>query len=252
MEIVIIEDEKLVSDDLSDILQSIDKTISITKIISSVKEALTYFKKGTTPQLIFSDIQLGDGYSFEIFNKLQHTVPVIYCTAFNQHALQAFENNGIAYVLKPYTKTTIKQALEKYKLLKQNFTLQQHINYDDLRNALAANSPRPHSLLINNKNKIIPVKITDIAFFTIEHKTTSLVTFKNEKFNISHTLDELEEICGADFFRTNRQFLLNKNAVKEVVHYSFRKLFVNLYVDANVEVIINKEKSTIFLNWLKC
>lgn len=252
MEIVIIEDEKLVSDDLSDILQSIDKTISITRIISSVKEALTYFKKGTTPQLIFSDIQLGDGYSFEIFNKLQHTVPVIYCTAFNQHALQAFENNGIAYVLKPYTKTTIKQALEKYKLLKQNFTLQQHINYDDLRNALAENSPRPHSLLINNKNKIIPVKIIDIAFFTIEHKTTSLVTFKNEKFNISHTLDELEEICGADFFRTNRQFLLNKNAVKEVVHYSFRKLFVNLYVDANVEVIINKEKSTIFLNWLKC
>jgi len=251
MEIVIIEDEKLVSDDLSDILQSIDKTISITKVISSVKEAVAYFKKGTTPQLIFSDIQLGDGYSFEIFNKLQHTVPVIYCTAFNQHALQAFENNGIAYVLKPYTKTTIQQALEKYKLLKQNFTLQQHINYDDLIAALAANSSRPHTLLVNNKNKIIPVKIADIAFFTIEHKTTSLVTFKDEKFSISHTLDELEEICGADFFRTNRQVLLNKNAVKDVLHYSFRKLFVNLSVETNCEVIINKEKSTIFLNWLK-
>jgi two-component system, LytTR family, response regulator LytT len=251
MDIVIIEDEKLVSEDLSAILQSIDSTINIKKTISSVKEAISYFKKSTTPQLIFSDIQLGDGYSFEIFNELQHTAPVIYCTAFNQHALQAFENNGIAYVLKPYTKSTINQALEKFKLLKQNFNLQQHINYDGLITALAASNSKPHTLLVNNKNKIIPVKISDIAFFTIEHKAAILVTFKNEKFSINHPLDELEEICGAAFFRTNRQFLLNKNAVKDVLHYSFRKLFVNLCVETDSEVIINKEKSTMFLNWLK-
>jgi len=251
MDIVIIEDEKLVSDDLSAILRSIDHTINIKRTISSVKEAITYFKKSAIPQLIFSDIQLGDGYSFEIFNELQHTTPVIYCTAFDQHALQAFENNGIAYVLKPYTRSTIKLALEKYKLLKQNFSLQQHIHYDDLLTALATNSSKPHTLLVNNKNKIIPIKIGDIAFFTIEQKTALLFTFKNEKFSITHTLDELEEICGPDFFRTSRQFLLNKNAVKDVLHYSFRKLFVNLCVDTNFEVIINKEKSTIFLNWLK-
>jgi len=78
-----------------------------------------------------------------------------------------------------------------------------------------------------------------------------LVTFKQEKFMVNHTLDELEDICGPDFFRANRQFLLNKSAIKEVVHYGFRKLFVNLGVDVNGEVIINKEKSTLFLNWLK-
>jgi DNA-binding LytR/AlgR family response regulator len=251
MEIVIIEDEKLVSDDLTDILRSLDNTISITKVISSVKEAVTYFKKAVAPQLIFSDIQLGDGYSFEIFDKLQHTVPVIYCTAFNQHALQAFENNGIAYVLKPYTKSTIKQALEKYTSLKQNFTLQQPFDYDVLKSLLAGGNSKTHTILVNNKNKIIPVKITDIAFFTIENKAVSLVTFKNEKFCINNTLDELEATCGIDFCRVNRQFLLNKNAVKDVVHYSFRKLFVNLSFETNYEVIINKDKSTMFLNWLQ-
>lgn len=251
MEIVIIEDEKLVSDDLSDILRSIDSTISIIKVISSVKEGIAYFKKTTAPHLIFSDIQLGDGYSFEIFDKLQPAVPVIYCTAFNQHALQAFESNGIAYVLKPYSRSTIKQALEKYTLLKQNFTLLQPANYDVLKMLLSGNNNKTNTILVNNKNKIIPVKISDIAFFTIENKAVLLVTFRNEKFGINNTLDELEANCGDSFCRVNRQFLLNRNAVKDVVHYSFRKLFVNLSFETNYEVIINKDRSGMFLNWLQ-
>ncbi|MGF2413398.1 LytR/AlgR family response regulator transcription factor [Ferruginibacter sp.] len=252
MNVVLIEDEKLVSDDLSDILQSLDGNIHISKTISSVKEAMHYFKNNATPQLIFSDIQLGDGYSFEIFKELQTTTPVIYCTAFNEHALQAFENNGIAYVLKPYSKNTIRQALDKYQSLKKTFVLQQQqINYDQLINAITGNSIKSQTLLVNYKNKIIPVKITDVAFFTIEHKTTSLVTLQNQQYSISHTLDELEQICGADFFRANRQFLINKAGVKEVLHYGLRKLFVNLCVETKGEVVINKVKTTVFLNWLK-
>lgn len=251
MDVVIIEDEKLVSEDLAAILCSIDGKINIKKTISSVKEAVSYFGSTATPQLIFSDIQLGDGYSFEIFNRIRQSVPVIYCTAFNQHALQAFDNNGIAYVLKPYTRNTIEQALEKYKALKNSFGQQYRINYDELISSLSAGPARPQTLLVNNKNRIIPVKIADVALFVIEHKTPMLVTFKQEKFSMNNTLDELEEICGADFFRANRQFLVNKNAVKDVVHYSFRKLFVNLRMDSGYEVIINKEKSTQFLNWLK-
>ena len=251
MNVVLIEDEKLVSDDLSDILQSLDGNITISHTISSVKEALSYFKNNATPQLIFSDIQLGDGYSFEIFKELHTNTPVIYCTAFNQHALQAFENNGIAYVLKPYSKNTIKQALDKYQSLKATFGNYQQINYDNLIAAITGNTTKPQTLLVNYKNKIIPVKIADIAFFTIEHKVTSLVTLQNQQYTINQSLDELEEICGADFFRANRQFLINKKAVKEVVHYSLRKLFVNLTVETSEEVIINKVKATGFLNWLK-
>ncbi|MEI9958475.1 MAG: response regulator [Ferruginibacter sp.] len=95
MNVVLIEDEKMVSEDLSNILQSLDNTINISQTIGSVKEAVHYLKNNTSPQLIFSDIQLGDGYSFEIFKELQTTTPIIYCTAFNQHALQAFETTAL-------------------------------------------------------------------------------------------------------------------------------------------------------------
>jgi DNA-binding LytR/AlgR family response regulator len=245
MNIVLIEDEKLVSDDLADILQSLDGNITISKTISSVKEAVHYFKNNSSPQLIFSDIQLGDGYSFEIFKELQTTTPVIYCTAFNQHSLKAF-------VLKPYSKHTIKQALDKYQALKQTFALQQQINYDQLLAAITNQTPpKPQTLLVNYKNKIIPVKISDIAFFTIEHKATAMITLQNQQFTINHTLDELELICGVSFFRANRQFLINKAAVKEVLHYGLRKLFVHLHVATHEDVVINKVKTTAFLNWLK-
>ncbi len=252
MNIVVIEDEKLVSDDLADILHSLDSNITISKTISSVKEAVQYFKTHDSPQLIFSDIQLGDGYSFEIFKELHTTAPVIYCTAFNQHSLQAFQHNGIAYVLKPYTRNTIKQALDKYKALKNTFTLQQQFNYQQLISAIACNNVNRHqNLLVNYKNKIIPVKISEVAFFTIEHKITSLTTLQNQQFTITHTLDEMEEISGNAFFRANRQFLINKAAVKEVLHYGLRKLFVQLSVNTPCEVVINKVKTTGFLNWLK-
>jgi two-component system, LytTR family, response regulator LytT len=247
MDVVIIEDERLVSEDLSEILRSIDKTINITGTLASVKEAVAYFKSGAKPQLIFSDVQLGDGYSFEIFNKMHHLLPVIYCTAYDQHALKAFEKNGIAYVLKPYTRASIKQALEKYKSLKKNLNDPQPVPPV----AVPVHAGGIKSLLVNSRNRIIPVRISDIAFFSIENKTTILFTFLNENFSVSHTLDELEEICGSGFFRANRQILLNKNSVKDVVHYGFRKLFVNLQVETSHEVVINKEKISLFLNWLK-
>lgn len=249
MNVVLIEDEKLVSDDLADILQSIDSSITISKTISSVKEALDYLKDNTSTQLIFSDIQLGDGYSFEIFHALNTTTPVIYCTAYDQHALEAFDNNGIAYILKPYTRKTIKQAWDKYKMLQQTFS--HPVSYNDLIATLTGNLQKPPTLLVNCKNKIIPVKVTDIAFFLVEYKATSLVTFNNQKFSISHTLDELEEMCGQSFFRANRQYLINRESVKEVIHYGHRKLFVKLTASTTEEIIINKVKSTGFLNWLK-
>jgi DNA-binding LytR/AlgR family response regulator len=251
MNVVLIEDEKLVSDDLCDILHSLDDNITISRTVSSVKEAVNYFKSHDSPELIFSDIQLGDGYSFEIFKELQTTTPVIYCTAFNQHALQAFENNGIAYVLKPYSKSTIKQALDKYESLKKTFAVHREVNYDHLLDAITGQVTRPKTLLVNYKNKIIPVKIADVAVFSVEHKVTSLTTLQGQHYSINHSLDEMETACGVGFFRANRQFLINKASVKEVLHYSLRKLFVNLTVPTSEEVMVNKVKSTAFLNWLK-
>lgn len=251
MNVVIIEDEKMVADDLAGILHEINSDITISSILSSVKEAVNYMRSAQTPHLIFSDIQLGDGYSFEVFNEVHTPAPVIYCTAFNQHALEAFNNNGIAYVLKPYSKETIKKALQKYELLEKAFAPAVPIDYSSLLNAITGKTTRTATLLVNTANKIIPVKTTDIAFFGTGHKGTCLTTFANEKYELSYPLDELEEICGREFFRASRQFLVNKSAVREVLHYGLRKLFVVLSVQSNEEIVINKTKITAFLNWLK-
>ncbi|MDD2792914.1 MAG: LytTR family DNA-binding domain-containing protein [Sediminibacterium sp.] len=248
--VVIIEDEKMTSDDLAEILKTIDSNINIIKIISSVKEGQAYFNGNHSAQLIFSDIQLCDGYSFEIFTAINTTTPVIYCTAYNQHALEAFDNNGIAYVLKPYSVKLIAEALDKYKKLQQSFL--NPLNHADLLVTICQNNnARPQSLLVSSKNKIIPVKISAVALFSVDKKNTFLITFQNQKFSLNYTLDELEAICGSDFFRANRQYLINRESIREVIHYGFRRLFVGLIPEVSDEVIINKVKAPSFLNWLK-
>lgn len=251
MHIVLIEDEQLVSDELCELLTQIDPSITITAVLSSVQEAIAYFNEPHNTQLIFSDIQLGDGYSFEIFKAVQPTIPVIYCTAYHDHALQAFDHNGIAYVLKPYSKTSIENAIYKYKMLVQSNSKQPLINYEALLANITKQPTKPQVLLINNGNKIIPVKTTEVACFKVEHKHTALTTILNQRYHINHTLEELEYLCGDVFFRANRQFLINKESIKEVEHYSLRKLFIKLHVKTEEEIIINKTKASAFLNWLK-
>ncbi|MFY7840958.1 MAG: LytR/AlgR family response regulator transcription factor [Lacibacter sp.] len=250
MHIVLIEDEQLVSDELCELLTQIDPSITIDAVLSSVKEAIAYFNEPHKTQLIFSDIQLGDGYSFEIFKAVQPTVPIIYCTAYHDHALQAFDHNGIAYVLKPYSGTSIENALSKYRML-QNNSNPPSVNYEALLANITGQQTKPQVLLINNGNKIIPVKTTEVACFKVEHKFTSLTTILNQRYQVNSSLDELEDLCGSSFFRANRQFLVNKESIKEVEHYSLRKLFIKLHVKTEEEIIINKTKASAFLNWLK-
>ncbi|MEO6289834.1 MAG: LytTR family DNA-binding domain-containing protein [Ginsengibacter sp.] len=253
MKIVIIEDELLAAEDLSEILLKLSKEIQVTRILYSVKEAVEYFRHNRFPDLIFCDIQLGDGYSFEIFRQVKLEVPVIFCTAYNQYALEAFKNNGIDYILKPFTSWHIKEAIEKYNILKQNFVTTA-IDYTGILKILqseADNEKRPSSILVNFKEKIIPIKISDIAVFNIDHKITQLTMFNNQKFYISHALDELESFCGHEFYRANRQYLINRQTIQEAQQSYSRKLTVKLKVEGNHEVIISKNKASEFLNWLR-
>ena len=253
MKVVIVEDEALTAEDLAEILLKLPDRIEVVKILTSVQEAIIYFKNNSSPNLIFCDIQLGDGHSFEIFQEIRIDVPVIFCTAYDEYALQAFKNNGIDYILKPFTKKSIKAAVEKYKSLKARFSN----TGIDFTNLLQNIQTRYHpdrkisSLLITWKDKIIPVRINDIALFNIEFKMTQLITFDNQKYFVNHTLDELEEICGEDFYRANRQYLINRNVVSEALQYHARKLVLKLKVEDKHEIIISKNRVPEFLSWLR-
>ncbi len=250
MNIVVIEDEKLTSDDLVEIIQELEPEAVITGVLTSVKEAVAFFQSGGGADLIFSDIQLGDGLSFEIFKTVEINVPIIFCTAYDEYTLNAFKTNGIAYVLKPFTVASIRPALEKFKTLQRAFA-PSVVPYSDIIRLLGDRAPqKASSILVYYKDKIIPVRLEDVALFYIRNEVTHLITFDKTTYLVNKTLDEIEKLGGGVFFRANRQYLLNRKAVADASSYLSRKFSISLNIPFNETIIVSKEKMQSFLNWL--
>lgn len=250
MKIVIIEDEQHIADDLAATMKDIEPGVQIRASLKSVKEAVSYFQNNERPDLIFCDIQLGDGLSFEIFNRVPVNSPVIFCTAYDEYALRAFKANGIDYILKPFTKENIQEALGKYASFKDSFTRDVPFYKAILELLDDRRIQKQGSILVYRKDHIIPVKVDDIALFFMQEEVIRLLTFNQQNFSVNKTLEELEKITGDDFYRANRQFLVNKKAIKNISQYFARKLSVNLIVPFQEKIIVSKERSKDFLTWL--
>lgn len=251
MKIVIIEDESLTAEDLAETISYVEPTAEIVAILYSVKESIDYFRKSAKPDLIFSDIQLGDGLSFSLFQEAAISTPVIFCTAYDEYALRAFKANGIDYVLKPFTKKAIAEAFARYKSLKNNFS-EAVPGYQTLSRLFEQRTQNDSAVLVYFQEKIFPVKIADIALFYIENDITQLVTFSRERHCVTKSLEELEKMTGNGFYRVNRKYLVNRKAVKDASQYFHRKLLVNLTIETNLTepITVSKVKAVNFLNWL--
>src|SRR5690606_14744986 len=216
MNIVIIEDERLTAEDLNDIIHEVTEDCRVVKILPSVKEAVAYLSNNPAPDLIFSDIQLGDGLSFEIFEKIGGDTPVIFCTAYDEYALSAFNANGIHYILKPFNEKSIKEAIDKFRRLTAN----NEAGTQSISKVLAAfqqeNRETKGSILVYQQDKVIPIKLQDVTLFYIKNEVTHLCTFDHKLYYINKSLDEIQQSLAHDFYRANRQFILNRNVVKEV------------------------------------
>jgi two-component system response regulator LytT len=249
MNIIIIEDERLTAEDLSDMITHLEPDANLLVTLSSVQEAVSYFSSGAQPDLIFSDIQLGDGLSFEIFSQADIKVPIVFCTAFDEYAINAFKTNGIDYILKPFKEQEIAQALDKYKMLRStpyNNSLNNLLQLIQQKNPTKATS-----VLVHHREKIIPVKTDEIAVFYIKHELTHLHTFDRKTYTINKTLDELQQVTGPDFFRANRQFIINRNAVESAEQYFGRKVSIGLSIPFDSVITVSKEKIASFLEWLE-
>jgi len=253
MKVIIIEDEKRTAKDLATTLESIDDQIEIVTILSSVEQAISYLQNNSDSDLIFSDIQLSDGLSFEIFNKIRLSVPVIFCTAYDKYALEAFNTNSIDYILKPFDRNSVAKSLEKYHTLKSNFS-SFNISLNNLLRTVGAPSSTIQqtftSIIINQGDKIIPIKTTAIALFVHEDDYVFALTFDLKKYLVSQSLDELESVCGDLFFRANRQYLINRKAIKDASRHFNRKIQVNLTFDYPDQILISRLKVTQFIEWL--
>ncbi len=251
MKVVIIEDEFYTAEDLKRTLTLIDKNIEIIAVLQSVKEAKAFFTNPVKFDLIFSDIQLGDGESFEVFKQFEITAPIVFITAYNDYAMQAFNANGIDYILKPFGINEIKNTLEKVKKVSGlgSFNEEKLLAVINELNNPKAN--QVFKVLVYHKEKIIPIPIHEIALFYIDEKVLRLIDDKSNNFIINYKLEELEKIGGNQFYRANRQYLINRNFIKEINTYTNRKQKVILTINFNQEILISKEKTTSFLEWIK-
>jgi len=250
MRIVIIEDEELMAEDLADTIRKIIPDAHILTILDSVRSATSWFQKNEQPDLIFSDIQLGDGLSFEIFKTISDPAPIIFCTAFNEYALKAFDANGIDYLLKPFDEKAIKESYQKYIRLKDKLS-GNTANLDQIMNLFESKMRQAKSsVLVYKQDKIFPIRFDDIALFYIENEITHLLTFDNKRYSVNQTIEKLEAGTPDTFFRVNRQFLVNRKAVKEASQYFARKLSLHLTIPFEETITVSKNRVSDFLNWL--
>lgn len=249
MNILIIEDEKPLADELSQIILSVAKDAIITAIIPSVEDGIEYFANVNDIDLIFSDIQLGDGLSFEIFNEIDNKVPVVFCTAFNQYALQAFEAMGIEYIVKPFSEEKVSNAINKFNLLKQPKNLPDFKVVLQSLKSLMPPASMP-SIIIHKGDRMIPVSGEEIAFFYTRNNVVYAHTFQGKELVVNQTIDFFENKFVSFFYRANRQYLVNKKAIKSATQHFHRKIALVLTIPYDETILVGKEKVTHFLNWL--
>ena len=246
---VIIEDEKSSQEKLLNILREVSPGLNVVAVLTNVKESINYFKTFFSIDIIFCDVQLPDGLSFEIFSETQIKIPVIFITGFDKFMLYAFENNGIDYLLKPAGKEELKKALYKYKMLENHFAEQSRA----LSNLLHAfDRKKKTRLLVKKGIEYILLKIEDVAFFYTENKIVYVIDKSGKKFLIDKTLNELEtELDKKIFFRVNRQYIVNLSFVKSYKSYEKVKLQLDLVVpNMNHFIIISQITASHFRKWI--
>lgn len=258
MKVVIIEDETLLAAELEQLILTLRPEWQIVKFLPSVQEALNYFPKTDQYDLIFSDIQLGDGLSFEIFQQCSIQTPVIFCTAYNQYALAAIKNHGIDYILKPFDSAAILEAIQRFEALRSRFSYlpvgaaAPAMDFSVLLAELS--NPKPNKpangLLVRYKDKIIPLSAENIALCYMRNGLVYLLDTEQNAYPASETMDELETKLGSSFYRVDRQHLVNRNAIKDVSQHLARKLALNLKINFSELLLIRKEKTSDFLAWL--
>jgi DNA-binding LytR/AlgR family response regulator len=251
MNILIIEDEIKAATSLATLISKIRPEARIAAQLQSVKSSISYLSENEQPDLIFMDIQLSDGLCFNIFKAVKITCPVVFCTAFDEYAMEAFKVNGIDYVLKPFSKEDIIAAFKKVDELKNFFQQNALPELGDLLTKIAPSSGKKN-FLVFKQNKYINIATDTIAFFYIKHETSVIRCFDHQEYMLNQSLDQIHSMLSPDqFYRLNRQYLVNFSAIKEVEHYFARKLLVNLVVPTPDKLLVNKEKVQQFLAWLE-
>ncbi|MEQ6168692.1 LytTR family DNA-binding domain-containing protein [Ekhidna sp. MALMAid0563] len=244
MDVLIIEDESAASDRLINLLREIDPLINVAKVITTVSNAKIDLRS-IEADLIFMDIHLSDGVSFSIFESVKVTIPIIFTTSHDEYALEAFKVNSIDYLLKPISKHDLIRAIDKFNQLKIK-----QIDFDQLNRSLQKATYQKR-FMVTAKDRIITVKTDKVAYFYAQGKLVYLYRLDGSRHLIDFTLQHLEKILDPDhFFRINRQFIINLEAIKEMFAFSRSRIKVSLEPNAPESAIVSSERAATFKKWL--
>jgi two-component system, LytTR family, response regulator LytT len=251
MQILILEDELKAARSLATMLGKLRPAATIAAQLQSVERAIDYLMHHPQPDLIFMDVQLADGLCFEIFKAVKITCPVIFCTAFSEYSLEAIKANGVDYVLKPYSIDDLQTALLRVDDLRNFFQQTATPHLEEVLKKIGLPEGK-RSFLVFRHNKYTTVPTDQVAYFSIRHEATLITTFQGQEYTLDQSLDQVQaSLSPQQFYRLNRQYIVNFSAVKEVEHYFARKLAVKLTVPTAEKLLIGKEKTTAFLKWLE-
>ena len=251
MNVLIIEDEKPSARHLQRMLTK--QEVNANQMLHSVQEAIAWFQNNEHPDLIFLDIQLSDGLSFEIFETVAVNSSIIFTTAFDEYALQAFKLNSIDYLLKPIDEEELKAAIKKYRFLKPS-TKNVQFNFEDIKKLLVNPVEREYKKRFTTKigQHIKMIFVDDIECFYSENKGTYAHTIDGRDYLLETTLEQLEqELSPENFFRINRRFYININSIKDIISYTNSRLQLKLNSYNDQEVIVARERVKDFKLWLE-
>lgn len=251
MKILIVEDEQKTALLLKEFIEW-HPTYNVVAICDGVESTVAYLRTHQANlDLIFMDIQLSDGQSFEIFDKISVSLPIVFCTSYDEFVLKAFKNHGIDYILKPFNETDIRQTIAKVEEIKGRFA-NHAFNAANFKEAVTQKPKYQTSFLIRFREKIYPVLVSDIAFIYLENETAYLYNFKGEKHPVFKTLEEVENTISPNhFYRINRQMLINRKAIKEIETYLNQRIVVHLTVPTPEKALVARLKVTPFLSWIE-
>ncbi|MCB0630801.1 MAG: LytTR family DNA-binding domain-containing protein [Saprospiraceae bacterium] len=248
MKVLIVEDELPARERLKNLLSELHLPLEIVAEAGSIEEAVELLQQNKDLDLAFFDVQLSDGLSFEIFRRLSVDLPVVFTTAYDAYLLEAFQTNGIDYLLKPLKRKELSRAMLKFHQLKSHFAT----DISDLVAQMSEKSTYLRRIAGSKANALIPVKVEEVAWFTTRHKITLLRTFEGESLVVNKTLANLEVLLDPrQFRRVNRQYIVNITAVQQIKPHYKGKLLLKLEPGTEDEVTVSQEQAAQMRDWLE-
>ncbi|HIX75231.1 MAG TPA: LytTR family DNA-binding domain-containing protein [Candidatus Parabacteroides intestinipullorum] len=247
MNVLIVEDETTAYENMVDLLALVDPNIHVVGNTESIRQTIKWLGEHEAPDLIFMDIHLSDGSAFVIFDEIRIEIPIIFTTAYDRYAIEAFKVNSIDYLLKPVKEDDMRRALTKFskwgrpdisQYLSQIAQMVSKPNYSD-------------KILIPYKDKLLPVSLSEIACFYTTDKNTFVFLKNGMKYPYGKTLDQIYSTLNPhDFFRANKQFIVARNSVSNITIWFDNRLLVSLEVDTPERIYVSKNRASEFKAWM--